>query len=51
MVKSDSFYNLETLGGIFLFIAALIAILITNSPLHGAYEHIRNKRRSHNWSS
>lgn len=40
MAKSDSFYNLETLGGILLFIAAVIAILIANSPLHGIYEHI-----------
>ena len=40
MAKSDSFYNLETLGGILLFIAAVIAILIANSPLHGAYDHI-----------
>lgn len=40
MAKSDSFYNLETLGGILLFIGAVIAILIANSPLHGTYEHL-----------
>ncbi|PJD93532.1 MAG: Na+/H+ antiporter NhaA [Legionella sp.] len=40
MAKSHSFYNLETLGGILLFIAAVIAILIANSPLHGTYDYI-----------
>ncbi|QBR85408.1 Na+/H+ antiporter NhaA [Legionella israelensis] len=38
MKKTDSFYNLETIGGILLFIAAMIAILIANSPYRFAYE-------------
>lgn len=40
MGNSKSFYNLETLGGILLFIAAVIAILIANSPFRSIYEHI-----------
>ncbi|STX29965.1 sodium-proton antiporter [Legionella beliardensis] len=40
MSQSKSFYNLETLGGILLFIAAVIAILIANSPLQSIYEHV-----------
>jgi Na+:H+ antiporter, NhaA family len=40
MVKTDSFYNLETLGGILLFIAALMAILVANSPYRFAYDHL-----------
>ncbi|HHV6060390.1 TPA: Na+/H+ antiporter NhaA [Legionella pneumophila] len=39
MSQSKSFYNLETLGGILLFIAAVIAILIANSPFRNLYEH------------
>ncbi len=40
MAKSDSFYNLETLGGILLFIAAVLAILVANSPYRIAYDHL-----------
>lgn len=39
MNKSDSFYNLETLGGILLFIAAVLAIIVANSPYRIGYEH------------
>lgn len=38
-MKTDSFYNLETLGGILLFIAAVLAILVANSPYRFTYEH------------
>ncbi|MDP3268187.1 MAG: Na+/H+ antiporter NhaA [Legionella sp.] len=40
MNKSESFNSLQTLGGILLFIAALLAILVANSPLRFAYEHL-----------
>lgn len=40
MTKSDSFYNLETLGGILLFIAAVLAILVANSPYRFTYDHL-----------
>ncbi len=39
MKKSDSFYNLETLGGTLLFIAAVLAIIVANSPYRISYEH------------
>ena len=39
MSKSDSFYSLETLGGILLFIAAMLALLVANSPYRGAYDY------------
>lgn len=39
MNKSGSFYNLETIGGILLFIAAVIAIIIANSPFRVGYEY------------
>lgn len=39
MSKANSFYNLETLGGILLFIAAVIAIVVANSPYRFAYNH------------
>ncbi|HHF7373779.1 Na+/H+ antiporter NhaA [Legionella pneumophila serogroup 1] len=39
MNKSDSFYNLETLGGILLFIAAVFAIIVANSPYRVGYEN------------
>lgn len=41
MRKSDSnaFYDLETLGGILLFIAAVLAIIVANSPYRMGYEH------------
>lgn len=40
MSKSDSFYSLETLGGILLFIAAMLALLVANSPYRGAYDYL-----------
>lgn len=39
MNKPDSFYNLETIGGILLFIAAVLAIIVANSPYRVGYEH------------
>lgn len=42
MKKSDSFYNLETLGGILLFFAAVLAIIVANSPLRIYYEQFLN---------
>ncbi|KTC87329.1 MULTISPECIES: Na+/H+ antiporter NhaA [Legionella] len=39
MSKENSFYSLETLGGILLFIAAVIAIVVANSPYRFAYNH------------
>ncbi|HAU1183103.1 TPA: Na+/H+ antiporter NhaA [Legionella pneumophila] len=39
MNKSDSFYNLETIGGILLFIAAVLAIITANSPYRVGYEY------------
>ncbi|MBA2710077.1 MAG: Na+/H+ antiporter NhaA [Tatlockia sp.] len=39
MSRATSFYNLETLGGILLFIAAMLAILVANSPYRLHYEH------------
>lgn len=36
----NSFYNLETLGGILLFIAAVVAIIIANSPYRFSYGHL-----------
>ncbi|MGQ3888564.1 Na+/H+ antiporter NhaA [Legionella sp. CNM-1927-20] len=38
MSKPNSFHNLETLGGILLFIAAVLAIIIANSPFNIIYE-------------
>lgn len=38
MSKNHSFYNLETIGGLLLFIATFIAMMIANSPLHHAYQ-------------
>lgn len=38
--KFNSFYNLETLGGILLFIAAVIAIIVANSPYRFSYDHL-----------
>ncbi|CZH57037.1 TPA: Na+/H+ antiporter NhaA [Legionella pneumophila subsp. pneumophila] len=39
MNKSDSFYNLETIGGILLFIATVLAIITANSPYRVGYEY------------
>jgi len=38
MKNSDSFYSLETIGGILLFIAAIVAMIIANSPLSDVYQ-------------
>lgn len=38
----QNFYNLETIGGLLLFFAALAAIVVANSPLHFDYEHFLN---------
>lgn len=41
MVKNcNKFYNLETLGGIFLFLSAIVAIVIANSPFYHTYNQI-----------
>lgn len=40
MKRNNTFYNLETLGGVLLFFSAAIAILIANSPLRHAYHQI-----------
>lgn len=42
MNKSNVFFSLETLGGTLLFIAAVLAIIIANSPLRIDYEHFLN---------
>ncbi len=42
MAKKDSFYNLETLGGILLFLAAVLAIIIANSPYRQIYDQLLN---------
>ncbi|MDP3561828.1 MAG: Na+/H+ antiporter NhaA [Legionellaceae bacterium] len=39
MNKSNSFYNLETLGGLLLFIAAVLALIVANSPYRDAYNY------------
>lgn len=39
MNSNKSFYNLETIGGILLFIAAILAIIIANSPFRDIYTH------------
>ena len=40
MRKTNSFYNLETIGGILLFASALLAIAVANSPLRLAYHDL-----------
>ncbi len=40
MNKEDSFYSMETLGGILLFCTAVLAIIVANSPYRLAYEHL-----------
>jgi NhaA family Na+:H+ antiporter len=42
MKKSDYFYNLETIGGILLFIAAVLSIIVANSPYRIGYEDFLN---------
>jgi NhaA family Na+:H+ antiporter len=39
MNKSNSFHKLETLGGILLFIAAMLAIIVANTPFRIHYEN------------
>ncbi|KTD18455.1 Na+/H+ antiporter NhaA [Legionella jordanis] len=39
MKKADSFYNLETIGGVLLFIASALAIIVANSPYYNAYDN------------
>jgi Na+:H+ antiporter, NhaA family len=38
--RTDTFYNLETIGGLLLFATALIAIIIANSPFRFLYHDI-----------
>ncbi len=38
--KSNSFYNMETLGGVLLFIAAVLALIVANSPYREAYNYV-----------
>ncbi|WP_367607204.1 Na+/H+ antiporter NhaA [Legionella sp. W05-934-2] len=40
MKKNDTFYSLETLGGILLFFSAAIAIIIANTPMRFAYNQL-----------
>jgi len=40
MNNDKSFYNLETIGGILLFAAALLAIAVANSPARGYYNEV-----------
>ncbi|WP_133129350.1 Na+/H+ antiporter NhaA [Legionella yabuuchiae] len=40
MNKTDSFYNLETIGGLLLFATALCAIVIANTPFRFAYHDL-----------
>lgn len=37
MSKPNTFYNLETIGGLLLFASAILAILIANSPIRHGY--------------
>ena len=37
--KIQAFFALDMAGGIVLAVAALIAMLVANSPLHDWYEH------------
>lgn len=46
MNKPDAFYNSETLGGILLFIAAMLAIIVANSAYRIEYEHFLNIKGS-----
>ncbi|GGI81495.1 Na+/H+ antiporter NhaA [Legionella impletisoli] len=40
MSKTDSFYNLETIGGLILFATALCAIVIANTPFRFVYHDV-----------
>lgn len=46
MNKSNSFYNLETLAGLILFIAAVLALIIANSPYRDAYNYFLQMKGS-----
>ncbi len=46
MSKSNSFYNLETLGGLLLFIAAVLALIVANSPYRDAYNYFLQMKAS-----
>lgn len=38
--KTDTFYDLETIGGLLLFATAIVAIIIANTPMRFAYHDI-----------
>lgn len=40
MSRTDSFFDLETIGGLLLFTMAILAIIIANSPYQSFYLHI-----------
>ena len=46
MKNADSFYNLETLGGLLLFIAAVFALIVANSPYRDAYNYFLQMKAS-----
>lgn len=46
MSKSNSFYSLETLWGLLLFIAAVLALIIANSPYRDAYNYFLQMKAS-----
>ena len=46
MSKSNSFYSLETLGGLLLFIAAVLALILANSPYRDAYNYFLQMKAS-----
>jgi NhaA family Na+:H+ antiporter len=46
MSKSNSFYSLETLGGLLLFIAAVLALIVANSPYRDAYNYFLQMKAS-----
>lgn len=40
MSKPNTFYNLETIGGLLLFASAILAIIIANSPIRHGYNEL-----------
>lgn len=40
MSRTNTFYNMETIGGLLLFATALVTIMIANSPLRFAYNEL-----------
>src|SRR3990167_1785811 len=46
MSKANSFYNFETLGGLLLFIAAVLALIVANSPYRDTYNHFLQMKGS-----